>query len=155
MNAHAVFLGWDHEHSEATRYTLSLPQDGLALDAEDVLVFDLAAANEHVGEEPIDLTLELADHTGEVARLPLSHVSYLRPQLQSQVAKAGWMNLLLPPSEVIFQTFAVPMTSFAEANPGLDPSSLLEVSFVFDRSSTGVVALNNVGFRRANYETTN
>jgi hypothetical protein len=47
------------------------------------------------------------------------------------------------------------MTLFADANPELDPSSLLAVSFVFDRSSTGVVALNNVGFRRASYETTN
>ena len=52
----------------------------------------------------------------------------------------------LPASEVVFQHFEYPLADFAAANPAFDPANLTEVRLVFDRSPTGVVVLDNLGF---------
>ena len=96
--------------------------------------------------EPIDLTVEVMDGAGEVARLPLSHFSFLQPQLQGQIAKAAFMSPL-PVSEVVFQHFEFPLAAFIAANPAFDPAGLTQVRFVFDRTPVGVVALDDIGFR--------
>jgi len=44
--------------------------------------------------EPINLTLEVVDSAGEVARLPLSHFAFLQPQLEGRIGKAAFMSPL-------------------------------------------------------------
>ncbi len=156
MGNHAVTLGWDAESATA-RYTIRLPERGLSLSRKSVLVFALADANEDPTPEtkdvqnrgprdPIDLTVEVVDSAGEMARLPLSHIASLQPQFEGRIAKAGFMSPL-PASEMVFQHFEFPLADFAAANPAFDPADLAEVRFVFDRTSAGVIALDDVGFR--------
>ena len=139
------------------RYTIRLPERGLTLTQNSVLVFALADANEDptpetkdAGQqgprEPIDLTLEVVDGAGEVARLPLSHFSCLQPQLEGRIGKAAFMSPL-PESEVVFQHFEFPLAAFVAANPAFDPTGLAQVRLVFDRTRVGVVVLDDVGFR--------
>jgi dienelactone hydrolase len=107
-----------------------------------------AAENEGAApREPIDLTIEVVDRAGTTARLPLSHVAALQPQLEASVPKARWLSKV-PRSEVVFQVFEFPLADFAAAAPALDPGSLAEIRFVFDRSPKGVVVLDDVGIRR-------
>jgi len=94
MDNHAVYLGWDADASATTaRYTIQLPECGLTLTQNSVLVFALADANEDPTpetkdereqdpREPIDLTVEVVDGAGEAARLPLSHFAFLQPGYQ-------------------------------------------------------------------------
>lgn len=105
MDNYAVYLGWDADSAATTaRYAVQLPERGLTLTQNSVLVFSLADANEaptpetkdtgKKGEhEPIDLTVEVVDGAGEVARLPLSHFSFLQPQLEGQIGKAAFTSL--------------------------------------------------------------
>jgi hypothetical protein len=96
--------------------------------------------------EPLDLTVELRDTSGEVARLPLSSFSLLQPQIKVDVAKSEFLESG-EKSEVVFQTFVFPLAQFQAENPDLDLNTLEQILFVFDRSPKGVVVLDNVGFR--------
>ena len=150
----AVYLGWDQTASIGTaRYIVALPE--LPLGPESVLSFVLADADEPPTPEapraeepstPLDLTLEVRDGAGNVARLPLSHFAALQPQIRGRIGKADFMHALSL-SEVVFQTFEFRLSDFAVDNPAFDPSMLREVRFVFDRSPAGVVVLDEIGLR--------
>jgi len=168
LETRAAVLGWDAGRSKTTAtYAITLPAAGLALRPDSVLTFHLADAKQDPSKplgqkeapkpepakekadeqkEPIDLTLEVADRAGHVARLPLSHVAALQPQIESKVAKAGFLSDA-PTSEVVFQAFDFLLASFAAANPAFDPVSLASVRLVFDRTPKGVVILDDVGIR--------
>lgn len=165
IDTSAVYLGWNVGASENATYTIRLPDEGLALDANTILVFSLADANEeptpgtdHADDaaspgksdprEPIDLTIEMVDGSGHAVPLPLSHFSYLQPQIVQTIMKAPFMNIAgSSPSEPVFQSFEFPLAAFMEANPEFDPASLTIVRFIFDRTPAGVVVLDNLGFR--------
>ena len=156
----AVYLGWDAGAAAATAsYAIRVPEQALTLTEQSVLVFSMADANEdptpETGDkdkekedtrEPIDLTVEVMDGAGEVARLPLSHFSPLQPQLEGRLGKAGFMSPF-PSSEAVLQHFEFPLVDFAAANAAFDPAGLAQVRFLFDRTGAGVVVLDNVGFR--------
>jgi dienelactone hydrolase len=152
-----VYLGWDAAASAPASYALQLPKQALALSGQSVLVFSLADADEDptpgtgdenvtASREPIDLTVEVVDSAGQVARLPLSHFSLLQPQLRGHLGKARFMSPF-PASEAVLQHFEFPLAGFAAANPAFDPARLAQVRFRFDRTTAGVVVLDNVGFR--------
>jgi hypothetical protein len=154
LHTRAVYLGWDStavtgapalSEAEGAAYTLRLPASGLTLNAESVLTFALADANE-ASPSPIDLTLELVDEDGNTARLPLSHYAFLQPRIESQIFKAHWLTSQ-PASEIVFQNFEFPLSEFVQANPAFDPAALAEVRLVFDRTPQGTVVLDDVGFR--------
>jgi hypothetical protein len=154
----AVYLGWATGASvEPASYTIRLPNRGLTLSQDSVLVFSLADAGENptpdvkgdgtgTSRAPVDLTLEVEDRAGEVAKLPLSHFSFLQPQLEGRLGKAAFMSPF-PPSEAVFQHFEYPLVDFAAANPAFEPASLVRVRLIFDRSESGVVLLDDLGFR--------
>jgi dienelactone hydrolase len=153
-----VYLGWDSAvKSKTASYSVQIPADDLVLDAESVLVFSMADANEDPapqGEkrekpairQPIDLTVEVIDSAGETARLPLSHFSLLQPQLEGQLGKAAFMSPF-PTSEAVLQHFEFPLKDFASANPAFNSTDLAEVRFIFDRTQAGVIVLDNIGVR--------
>jgi hypothetical protein len=155
-----VYLGWDVEATAGTRtsYAVRFPGQALSVTGDSTLVFAIADADEDPTPEtegdydpkndraPIDLTVEVMDAAGEVARLPLSHFSLLQPQLEGRLGKAGFMSPF-PPSEAVLQHFEFPLADFVAANPAFDPARLAQVRFVFDRTEAGIVVLDNVGFR--------
>jgi len=154
---HAVYLGWDATASEGpASYTIDLPQRGLALTKDSVLVFSLADASEDPTpdtkqdrpsrDEVIELTLEVLDHSGQTARLPLSHFSFLQPQLVGQLGKAAFMSPV-PSWEAVFQHFEFALADFVTENPVLDATNLAKVRLLFDRTEAGVILLDDVGFR--------
>ena len=146
--AHALFLGWDHGQSEDARYTVWLPPAGPALQPEDMLVLDFAVARSGDEDGRVDYTLEVVDRVGRMARLALSEVAPAGPAITAEIAKARSMNVLLPSSEPVFQTVAVPLTWFTRRNPQLDLENLAAVSLVFDRTPSGRIVVERLGFRK-------
>lgn len=98
--------------------------------------------------EPIDFTVRVVDANGAVAEVPLSRFSMVQPQLEVQLRKALFDDPRTE-SEAVFQSFLFPLMWFLEVNPELDPSHPARLEFVFDRSPSGVVILDTVGFRPA------
>ncbi|MEE2709074.1 MAG: hypothetical protein VYA69_05720 [Gemmatimonadota bacterium] len=154
----AVYLGWDNESlADTASYTITIPPGAFTLGHDHNLVFTLADAKEKpdpknkeaegAPTDPLDLTVEVTDSTGNGSRLPLSRFSLLQPQLVVQVRKADIFSTIKK-SEPVYQSFEFPLSDFIESNPNLDIGSLRGVRFVFDRSPRGVVILDNVGFRK-------
>jgi len=98
---------------------------------------------------PIDLTIEVTDRHGVAARLTLSSYSFLQPQIEDKIMKAGWMSSSMPSSEIVFQTFEFPLAEFVKVAPTFDTTSLATLRFIFDRTPAGVVVLDDIGIRRA------
>lgn len=153
----AVYLGWDNAEAEGiASYTLVLPELNAPLGPESALSFSLADADQPPNpdkkqpapkeREPFDLTLEVRDRAGETARLSLSHFALLQPQLRGRLGKMDFMGII-PSSEAVFQTFEFRLADFARANPRFDPARLVEVRFIFDRTPSGMVILDEIGFR--------
>jgi hypothetical protein len=95
--------------------------------------------------EPIDLTIVLVDTSGQAAALPLSAYSYLSRQLEPKLMKADFMTDIAK-SDIVFQVFFFPLSTFREKNSMLDISCIQEIRYVFDRTEEGVVAIDNIGF---------
>jgi dienelactone hydrolase len=169
LETRAVVLGWDKETVKGTSsYAITLPEKGLDPGPDTVLTFHLADAKQEPSKPlgtkdepkgkgkaeekkdepkpPIDLTVEVADRAGTVARLPLSHFEALQPQIEAPVVKAGFLTDT-PTSEVVFQVFDFPLAAFAAANPAFAAKDLKTLRLVFDRTPKGVVVLDDVGVR--------
>lgn len=98
-------------------------------------------------QTPIDLTVELVDTAGHVARLPLSRFGIARRPLDSRIyRRAGrdaqrFTNIF----ELIPQTFVMPIADFVEASPEFDPRQLATIRLLFDRTEAGTIMLEHVG----------
>lgn len=147
LGTQAAFLGWNGNDAEvAANYRITLPEAGLGLDQESVLTFRMADATRD-NRTPLDLTIELRDVAGRTARLPLSSVSLLPPQFAAETLKSKIMSNV-PRSEPVFRNFEFPLADFVASEREFQPTRLRTVGFVFDRSSSGRVILDDVGFRR-------
>jgi len=98
-------------------------------------------------KDSFDFTIVLKDNNNDSVQLPLSHYSYLQRQLEAKIMKADFMTKTAK-SEIVFQTFFLPLADFREMNPEFNSDSIKEISFVFDRTGEGVVVIDNIGFRR-------
>ena len=137
-------LGWDYELHGLASYNLQLPE-GFALDPEGSGALTFAIANASRDQEPLDFTIMITDRAGEEAGLPLSSISPLPPTLPYRQFK--------PPlqvsfeSEPVYTTYTFELSNFLAENGAVDPGSLAQVSFIFDRSPRGDIFLDDIGFR--------
>jgi hypothetical protein len=138
--------------SEIGSYTLTLNPEvvkELELNRNMSIVFSIGAENENQ-HEPLDLTIELCDDSGNCAALPLNSVGPVHPALIVRLAKWKWLEkkFIEEFSERILQTYEIPIHSFIENNSLLDPAKLESIRFIFDRSDTGCIMLDDIGFSR-------
>ena len=96
---------------------------------------------------PVDLTVELIDSAGHVARLPLGRFGLARHPLDARIyRRAGrdatrFTNIY----ELIPQTFVMPLADFTQAAPEFDPRQIASIRLLFDRTEAGTVVLEHVG----------
>ena len=110
-----------------------------ATDADSSCVTDI--------DTPIDFHIELVDVDGNMAVLPLSHFGILYPQ-----STFAYELLKFPVpnenrSEIVLDTFILPLAAFTEMSEALDPSAIRAISLVFDETGCGAVVIDNLGFR--------
>lgn len=96
---------------------------------------------------PIDLTVELVDTAGHVARLPLSRFGIARRPLDARIYRRAGRDAQRFSSifELIPQTFVMPAADFEQTAPEFDPRQLAMIRLVFDRSEAGTILLEHVG----------
>ena len=163
IRVRAVYLGWHNAAKRGTAsYRITLPETTAAdwgLDAKSRLVFTVAdtdedpdsgkgRARETKQKDPIDFTIEIATSDGVVSRVPLSRIFPLPPILRVRFTKWSSMDRKFYHSESgpVFQTYEMPLAMFAA--PGWAPARIRDVRLVFDRTPSGVIVLNEVGFSR-------
>lgn len=159
--ASAVYLGWNE--AVTAKYTLALPTAGLDLGEDSALIFALGDANldpdpapgipqeNETGKspaprQPIDLSVALADASGETAQVILSDYHMVQPQLEAELFKLKLFEKY-DPAEPVLQSYALPLADFVKVNPAFDPRSVRSIRFIFDRTRRGSVILDGVGLR--------
>ncbi len=143
----AVFLRWN---SNDACYTVSLPNTLAAdwsLGDRHILQFSLANADDEDFNTLLDFTILLTDSNGESVAMRLTRFAPLLPQFPAQFTRWPWWEELRyeQPSEPILQTFRLPLSAFAAANPDLNLSQLVEIKFLFNLSKNGEIYLDHVG----------
>jgi hypothetical protein len=145
----AVVLGW---YSLDARYSITLPYFfalDWQLDRGDYLVFNLADGR--AGDKqnkPLDLSIVLEDSSGQTASIPLSSVMPLLPQLPVQFTRLpAWEETRIKnPSEPVLQSYRIPLGLFLNINPDIHLENITKIIFCFNRSASGRIILDNIGF---------
>jgi hypothetical protein len=154
----AVVIEWDNADEqdpnsmEIGSYTVTLSPEivrSLDLNRDANVVFSIGTENEDQ-REPLDLTIELCDGDGNCAALPLSSIGPVHPALAVRLAKWEWLEKknIEKFSERLLQTYEMPIQSFIDGNLSFEPSGLETIRFIFDRSETGSIMLDDIGFSR-------
>jgi len=96
---------------------------------------------------PVDLTIELTDAAGHVARLPLSRFGVPRRPLEIHILRRRDQEAQRFPTqyEMVLQTYVLPLVDFVQASPDFDPSQLRSIRLRFDRLQAGTVVVDDVG----------
>lgn len=99
---------------------------------------------------PIDLSIEAVDVEGRTASVPLSAYGVPRRPLESYVYRRAGRDKqgFASTSEIVLQTYVIPLADLARRAPGFDPARLASVRWRFDRTDVGTVILDNIGFSR-------
>ena len=97
---------------------------------------------------PMDLTIELTDAGGTVARLPLSTFGAIRRPLETRIMRREKRDKSQHTTlfELVLQSYVLPFSEFIAVSPTFDPTRLRTIRFVFDRTVAGTVVLDDVGF---------
>jgi hypothetical protein len=96
--------------------------------------------------EPLDFTVEITTRNGVVSRVPLSRIAPVPPIPRVRFTKWRCLDRAFyrRESEPVFQTYELPLSLFAA--PGFEPARIREIALVFDRTRSGVILLNEIGF---------
>ncbi|MEJ7809956.1 MAG: hypothetical protein WKG32_05990 [Gemmatimonadaceae bacterium] len=96
---------------------------------------------------PIDLTIEVVDAADVAARLPLSRYGAVRRPLETHVLRRADRERrnFASMSELVLQSYVIPLADFARAAPGFDPTRLKAIRLVFDRTPAGTIVLDDMG----------
>jgi hypothetical protein len=155
-----VFLGWDRKDTTTSRgtpkYTFSfsgMRADSFLPGISPSVVFSLCSNRDDSGDS-LDIAVAIEDAAGESAELPLSRFATISPPLAARLGKYAFIQDFgaSKHAERVLQRFSLPLSAFARANPNLNPSTLRRLSFVFDRSASGEIALDDVGFESGEEE---
>jgi hypothetical protein len=101
-------------------------------------------------EDPIDLSVEVEDTAGRVARVALSEYGPVRRPLETRILRRAdrererFDNLW----EIVLQGFSIPLGDLLTVTPELELNRLTAVRLVFDRSEAGEIVLDDLGFSR-------
>jgi hypothetical protein len=96
---------------------------------------------------PIDLTVEMVDAAGHMARLPLRNFGAPRRPLELQLMRRESSEKLRFPTqfEIVPQTYVMPLADFMQASPTFDPTRLRSIRLVFDRLVAGTIVVDDIG----------
>ncbi|MEM9362646.1 MAG: MFS transporter [Bacteroidota bacterium] len=163
----AVFLGWDaatKDELNSTKktlptYSISFEEPFAQIDNQSVLTFSLfevegikTKTSSDKENNFIDFTIQLTDSEGEKISFLLSTFSFLQNRLHNII----WKNEYIMGkrrSDEVFQSFFFEFEDLQKENPKFNFSELRKLSFVFNKSENGMIAMDNVGFlKNENYK---
>jgi hypothetical protein len=175
LDTHSAVFAWDRKFSQAVaRVDFSLPAGSLADIRDKTIVASISAAgvgtmpddwedeaggdseksdagdsDESDKDEPLDWSIVLTDSAGTTAALSLSHDTELYPQINAIPRRAAFLDSS-EPTEVLFRRFEFPVEAFMATSSQFDASSLMQISFVFDRSEQGAIIIDDLSIANGN-----
>ncbi|MEJ2161880.1 MAG: hypothetical protein P8X60_00750 [Robiginitalea sp.] len=117
-------------------------------DADEAETDEAENEDDEEDKQPFDFSIHLRDSTGQIAAFPLSRFSALQREIEVVLKKTDFIKDEKQ-SEKVFQTFYFPAAALREINPSFEISGLEEVKFIFDKSQSGVIVIDNIGFMKS------
>lgn len=138
--------GSQSANADATAQELVFNMTNLEKDLPDY------KAGEHGGTGvPLpEIEIELQSRNGAAVRMPLSAFKAVTPLPYTHFTLFPWMEdhvkngKYKQPTEAVFQTYTLPFSAFAAANPAFDPARISKITFFFT-SDRGKVMLDDIG----------
>ncbi len=96
---------------------------------------------------PVDLSVEAVDDRGDTARVALSNYGPVRrpPEVTVQRRRGVDKKQFGSLTELVLQTFVIPLADFASAAPRFRPDRITSVRLVFDLTVAGTVVVTDIG----------
>ena len=176
-----VFLGWNRaqkisRNPAVPAYLVELPESlgrNWNIDGRSVLALSLAVSEaeppmdedaeaeekketkKELKSQPdtTDLSIELESQDGVRVSLPLSRFGALLPPFKVKFTKLEMLDkqIYQSASEPIFQTFDLPLQTFANVDRRFDPAKLKTIRLRFDRTPARVIVLSAVGIEKLTF----
>ena len=108
---------------------------------------DPPSGSDSEDEEPIDLSVEITDAQGNSARVALSAYGPIRRPLKTVVRRRNDADSFDTQWELVLQSYSIPLADFANGS-SLDASGIRQIRLVFDRTESGTVIVDDIGFSR-------
>jgi hypothetical protein len=97
---------------------------------------------------PVDFSIVLTDAAGVSSTLPVSSYGVVRRPLESWVLMRRDLerSRFARQSEIVLQTYSLPLADFRAAAPALDVRRIRSIRFLFDRAVAGTIIVDDIGF---------
>jgi hypothetical protein len=97
---------------------------------------------------PVDFSIVLTDAAGVSSTLPISSYGVVRRPLESWVLMRRDLerSRFARQSEIVLQTYSLPLADFRAATPTLDVRRIRSIRFLFDRAVAGTIIVDDIGF---------
>lgn len=97
---------------------------------------------------PVDFSIVLTDAAGVSSTLPVSNYGVVRRPLESWVLMRRDLesSRFASQSEIVLQTYSLPLADFRAAAPALDVRRIRSIRFLFDRAIAGTIIVDDIGF---------
>ncbi|WP_157608497.1 alpha/beta hydrolase [Roseivirga seohaensis] len=148
QGTNAAIIGWNNDSSTVEKsYTLSF-NEPVSLDSTSTLLFSFARADDSKikmeDNDELNFTIELFSQNGDMVSTTLSEHKKIAPKIKVKYMKFKAMNVSFGNNwELAMETFEIPFSEFSDLG-NFEWSSL---RLVFDQSSKGVIAVDNIGYR--------
>jgi hypothetical protein len=166
QNNSAVILGWKNGKEGKVSYSIGF-KHSISLSPEDQITISFSAGDPgglkkptEVKEEiekdkpekesPPDLSIVLIDSLGAESSLPLQELIDVLPRWRIQYVKIKSISEEIHGSEwePTLGDYQLPLNYFISKNPLLNLGALKKIEFRFDRSQSGVIILDKIGYRK-------
>lgn len=98
--------------------------------------------------KPLSFSIILQDSSGMLSRINLLDYSAVLPPFKAKFTRVKpFEKRFSKSSEPVLQTFSIPMTEVLKQNPAFDLNQLSRIRFQFDQAKSGVIYLDEIGFR--------
>ena len=147
QGTNVVILGWDNDSIDATSvYSLSF-KEPLTTATYKNMIMTLGRSNDSefkvADTVDIDFNIQLITAT-DTFSTSLMEYKKLVPKLKVRYMKLDKMNGSFGGDwEIATESVSIPLERF-----GADSASVQSIRFVFDRTKKGLIALDNIGFRK-------
>jgi len=163
QNNSAVIVGWNNEGKDTSSYSINL-KNAIALSANDQITLSFSAGNPSELKKPMDekkkkkpekevppdLSIVFIDSSGVESSVPLQEFIDVLPRWKIQYLKIKSLSDESYGSdwEPTLGDYQLPVKQFISKNPSLNISALKKIEFRFDRSPSGVIILDKIGYRK-------
>ncbi len=158
-----ILIAWDNkedpDHNTNPLLKIAVPTNSIHTDSTSVFIFSAVQMNKN--NQPfqyvesfakqtdglIDFSIVMEDNTGQQIRFLLSDFSYLQEPLDVAIMKVDILKNTID-SKRMLQTFSFPLQAITTKNKNFNASAIRAIYFVFDKTRTGKIMIDDIGFTR-------